>query len=270
LANHGTLAAVCLALALLTGGCGERRPADRQALRLLCGVGLKPALDELLPAFTEETGIPVEPDYAGSGIILTRARQEGAADLFLPGDRFYVEELQRLSGRVADCIEIATLSPCIIVAKGNPKKIAALRDFARQDVRVAVGNAEACQVGRLTATLLAKAGVEARTLNAKEGLTVNELGLWVKLRDVDAAVVWDATAAALGATVDTVAIPLDPTSISRVALALLADARDPNLARDFMTFCRQPLARSILRRKGYCVDTPAEARPPTAPEGGRP
>ena len=263
------LQTLCLALALLAWGCGDSSHTDRHALRLLCGAGLKPALDELLPAFTEETGISVDPDYAGSGIILTRARQEGVADLFLPGDVFYVDELQRQTGRVIGRIEIAYLRPCIIVAAGNPRKIASLLDFSRQDVRVAVGNAEACQVGRLTAQLLATAGIDAKTLQAKESLTVSELGVWVKMGSVDAAVVWDATAAALGAAVEVVAIPLEPAFISRVSLALLKDARDPVTARQFMHFCLDPRARGVLRRKGYCVDTPAELRRPAAPGRNR-
>ncbi len=259
----------CLALALLTGGCDGRRPNDRQALRLLCGAGLKPALDELLPAFTKATGIPVDPDYAGSGIILTRARQEGMADLFLPGDVFYVDELQRRTGRVLDRAEIATLRPCIIVAQGNPLKIASLRDFARPDVRVAVGNPEACQVGRVTAAMLAAAGVDAPALRAKESLTVSELGLWVSLRDVDAAVVWEATAAALGTAVEVVPIASTPAATSHVSLALLSDARNLAAARHFMRFCREPQAQRILQRHGY-GETPAGQPPSTVPEGGRP
>ena len=256
---------LCLTLALLAWGCTDRRPADRRALRLLCGAGLQPALGELLAAYTEESGIPIEPDYAGSGIILTRAQQPGIADLFLPGDVFYVEELQRLTGRVAERVEVAVLRPCIIVAQGNPLKITSLQDFGRRDVRVAVGNAEACQVGRLTAQLLAKAGVDTAAITAKESLTVGELGLWVKLHDVDAAVVWDATAAALGPAVEVVPLHSDPAAISRVALALLSDARDATLARGFMRFCLEPRAQGILRRKGYGAVTPA-----AAPGGGRP
>ena len=257
-----------LALTLLAWGCGADDPGSRPALRLLCGAGLKPALDELLPAFTEETGISVDPDYAGSGIILTRARQAGVADLFLPGDAFYIDELQRLSGRVVGRVEIATLRPCIIVAKGNPQNIASLHDFARQEVRVAVGNADACQIGRLTAQLLAKAGIDATALQARESLTVGELGMWVKMGSADAAVVWDATALMLGSAVDAVTIPLEAASVSRVSLALLADARDATPARDFMRFCRSPRAQGILQRQGYGVDAPAEMRLPAAPGGG--
>lgn len=260
----------CLALALLAGGCGDRRPADRQALRLLCGAGLKPALDELLPAFTEETGIPVDPDYAGSGIILTRARQAGMADLFLPGDVFYVDELQRRTGRVADRVEIATLRPCIIVAQGNPLKIASLQDFARPEVRVAVGNAEACQIGRVTVKLLATAGIDTPSLKAKESLTVSELGLWVALRDVDAAVVWEATAAALGTAVEIVPIATTPAALSHVSLALLSDARNTSAARRFMRFCREPHAQGILRRHGYGAEAPAAPAATAAPAGGQP
>jgi molybdate transport system substrate-binding protein len=239
-----------LALAVLAAGCSQNSPTAPGGPRLLCGAGLKPALDELLPAFTEETGVCVEPEYAGSGIILTRARQDGVADLFLPGDAYYVDKLQRLSGRVTERVEIASLRPCIIVARGNPKHIGSLHDFARQDVRAAVGNPEACQIGRLTARLLAEAGIAVEELHAKESLTVSELGLWVELGEADAAVVWEATASALGRGVEAVALPVAPAQVSSVTLALLGDARDPALARNFMHFCLGLRAQGILRRRG--------------------
>jgi molybdate transport system substrate-binding protein len=261
---------LCLLLALLAGGCNDRHPAPVPALRLLCAAGLKPALDEILPAFQQATGVAVEPDYAGSGIILTRARQEGVADLFLPGDAFYVDELQRLTGRVVDRVELASLRPCIIVARGNPRRITSLQDFARPDVVVAVGNPEACQVGRVTAQLLAKAGVDALALRAKESLTVNELGLWVKVHDVDAAVVWEATAAALGPAVEGVPIPDDPSAVAHVVLALLADAHAVAQAQDFMRFCLEPQAQAILRRHGYGCAAPAVLPARPTAKGGRP
>lgn len=260
---------LCLAAALPGGGCRDERPGAGPPLLLLCGAGLKPALDELLPAFATATGIVAEPDYAGSGILLTRARQEGVADLFLPGDGFYVDELQRLSGRVAERTEIATLRPCLIVARGNPRGIRALQDLTRPEVRLAVGNAQACQIGRLTAEVLARAGIDPAGLGAKESLTVSELGLWVTLHDVDAAVVWDATALALGPAVEVVPLPLDPAAISRVTLALLTDARHPAAAREFMRFCRGARAQAILRRLGYGVAATAAGSQGAAP-GERP
>lgn len=257
-----------LLLAALVCGCARRESGPDRPLTLLCAAGLQPAVDELLPAFTEESGIVIAADYGGSGLILARANADGAAELFLPGDSFYVDAMERTPGRVAERTDIAFLVPCIVVAKGNPKQITSLRDFARLSVQVAMGNPEACQVGRVTVTLLEKAGVSVEGLDAKQSLTVNELALWVKLGDVDAAVVWDATAAAMAPDVDMIPIPVDPACVSRVTLARLRGGRDADAARQFMQFCAKPRGQGILRRKGFRVEPPDGVMPLHPPEGG--
>ena len=246
--------ALLLALTALSGAC---RPAAGDAtLRLLCSAGLHSAVDELVGAFSEESGIAIEPDYAGSGLILSKAREDAEVDLFLPGDTFYVDELQKLTGRVAERTDIAYLVPCLVVAGGNPKKILSLQDVARPEVRLALGNPETCQIGRVSASLLQSAGVAAVLAQAKQGLTVNELGLWVKTGDVDVALVWDATAAALGPTVEVIALPAS-TEASRVTVALLSAGPRAESARQFMRFCTEARAQGILSRLGFRTTPPA-------------
>jgi len=45
------------------------------------------------------------------------------------------------------------------------------------------------------------------TLHAQKSLTVNELGVWVKMKTVDAAIVWDAIATNIAADVQTIDLP---------------------------------------------------------------
>jgi molybdate transport system substrate-binding protein len=211
---------------------------------------------ELVAAFAKSTGIEVEVDYAGSGVILSRAREDDSADLFMPGDVYYVDRLDELTGRVASRTTVSWFVPCILVAKGNPKKIESLRDFYRDGVRVAVGKPKACQVGRLTVKLLKKAGLDPDTLQAKQSLTVNELGVWVKMNDVDAAVVWDAIAANLGDAVDVVAIPKEQNIVSHVVLGLLSTSPNPERAAMFAAFVSGKDGQKILKSRGFRVDEP--------------
>jgi len=229
---------------------------------------MQPALDELLPAFTVDSGCVVRPEYAGSGLLLTRAQQPEVADLFLPGDREYVSELQRRTGRVAEAVDIAYLLPCIVVAGGNPMGVTSVADLGRPGLRLGLGNPKTCQVGRVADRVLRQAGLDPAAIDPKYSLTVSELGVWVRLGDVDAAVVWDATAAALAGTVDVVPIPADPGLLSRVTVALLTDAREAAAARQFLRFCVSSGAQGILRRRGYLVDLPPELRAADAPQGG--
>jgi molybdate transport system substrate-binding protein len=229
---------------------------EKVTLRLYSGAGLRRAVDELCREFESETGIRVEPDYGGSGLVLSRAREDGDADLFLPGDVWYVDQLQELAGKVEGRVEVAYFVPTIIVARGNPKKVESLASLARKDVTVGLGKSDACQIGRTSARILARAGVELKGLAAQESLTVNELGIWVKMKAVDAAIVWDAIAANLAADVDVVPIPKEQNKISRVVLARLKSSRHPEAAGRFLDFVAGPKGREILESKGFRVEAP--------------
>jgi len=53
-------------------GCVQQQETIR--LRLYAGAGLRDAVEALAAAFTDETGIAVDVDYAGSGVLISRAK----------------------------------------------------------------------------------------------------------------------------------------------------------------------------------------------------
>jgi len=246
-------AGLLLAVAWLCG-CGHRPHTTR--VRLYTGAGLREAVEALAAAFQQETGIVVDADYAGSGVLISRAKGDPQADLFMPGDVWYVDRLEEVTGNVAERVQVSYFVPTIIVAKGNPKKVSSLQDFARPDLKVALGNPQACQIGRLCVQIFAKAGLESATFKAKESFTVNELGLWVQMKDVDAAIVWDAIAQGIRDAVDIVEIPEAANEISTVVGARLKSAPHPNEAQRFLQFLTSPTGRHILNGKGYRTERP--------------
>ena len=234
--------------------------ADRGpvVLKLLAGAGLRTGVDQLAEAFFRATGIRVEPDYGGSGLILARARASRDADLFLPGEGWYVDRLQELAGTVDTRATVAWFVPVLIVGKGNPKTIRQIPDLARDGVLAGLGGEEACEVGRAATQILAKYGMSRTQLRVKEALTVNELGVWVQMRDVDAAIVWDAIAAGLGDAVETIAIPPASNVVARVEIALLKSSRNTDAARRWIEFLQSEEGRKILRAAGYRIEDPEQ------------
>ncbi|MCL5280152.1 MAG: extracellular solute-binding protein [Planctomycetes bacterium] len=245
--------AVLLLLAWL-GGCG--RPPEAIHLRLYTGAGLRDAVEALTAAFQQETGVAVDADYAGSGVLISRAKGDPQADLFMPGDVWYVERLAEVTDNVAERVQVSYFVPTIIVAKGNPKKVSSLQDFARPDLKVALGNPQACQIGRLCVKIFAKAGLDSAAWKTKESLTVNELGLWVQMRDVDAAIVWDAIAEGIRDSVDTIEIPAAVNEISTVVCARLKSAPHPKEAQRFLQFLVSPTGQRLLKENGYRTERP--------------
>jgi molybdate transport system substrate-binding protein len=245
------------ALLLLTAwlyGCVQQQEVIR--IRLYAGAGLREAVEALAAAFEDETGIAVDADYAGSGVLISRAKGDPQADLFMPGDVWYVDRLAEVTDNVAERAQVSYLVPTIIVAKGNPKNVSSLKDFARTDLKVGLGNPQACQIGRLCVEIFANAGLDSTTLDAKESFTVNELGLWVQMKDVDAAIVWDAVAEGIRESVDTVEIPDAVNEISTVVCARLKSAPHPKEAQRFLQFLASPAGQRILKEKGYRTERP--------------
>lgn len=246
--------ALVLSVALLCSCDGKRE--GQKTLRLYAGAGMRRAVQELVVQFEAATGIRVEPDYAGSGVLISRAQQDPEADLFMPGDVWYVDELDRRAGLIESKTTVSYFVPVIITAKGNPKNITGLKDFFRDDVRVALGRAKACQVGRISGKILEKNGLDRAGLNPKESLTVNELGVWVKMGDVDAAIVWDAIAANIADSVEVIKIPTDSNIISHVVVGLMRTSKNKEAARRFIDFMTGEKGKAILRGKGYSIDAP--------------
>ncbi|MCK5804849.1 MAG: extracellular solute-binding protein [Lentisphaeria bacterium] len=222
-------------------------------LKLYAGAGLRRAVEKLVAEFERLEGVKIEPDYGGSGMVLSRAREDDSADLFMPGDKWYVQRLEELSGKVETTAVVARFVPVIIVPKGNPRGIQGLADFRQEGLTVGLGRAKACQIGRLTDKIFAKAGLKRETLAQQESLTVNELGVWVKMKTVDAAIVWDAIASNIATDVDVIPIEDEWRIESQASLAVLETAPHPESARAFVAFVTSPEGRGILKAAGYTL-----------------
>ncbi len=231
--------------------------ADETVLRIYLAAGMNPALDALKEEFRKDTGIKVDVDSAGSGILITRAREDKDADLFMPGDVWYVDQLNEKSGLIESKTTIAYFVPVIIFQNGNPKKISGLKDFLRDDVVSGLGREEACQVGRISTKIFEKNGIDRKNIkNVKESLTVNELAVWVEMKNVDVAIVWDAIAANFSKKVEVLQIPKEKNVISEVAVGLMKTSKNKVAAQKFIDFMKSDKGKKILREKGYRTEAP--------------
>ena len=230
---------------MICGGCGAEPP------RLYCGAGLRPPVAEAVDLFGRRNGVEIASDYAGSEVLLSRIKLTGEGDLYMPGDAYYVD-LSAGEGLIASQTPVCYFVPVILVQKGNPKKIHGLADLTRPDVGVGLGDPEACAVGRITASILQKNGIPPEDVNVKvRTVTVNELVNHVKLKTLDAAVVWDAVAAFAPNETEAVAIPAAENIVSTVAIAILKSSKHPELARKFVEFIASDEGRKIFEKHHY-------------------
>lgn len=247
-----------LALTLLGSGAliatlaGCQKPAQRP-VKVYAGAGLQHALDPIAKEFTAQTGIAVEMNYTGSGVLISQVQLDRKADLAIPGDVWYVEQLEKRQLVESKTI-LGYFVPVIMVAKGNPKNIQTLSDLLRPEVKLGLGDARYCQVGRATQQMFEKAHLALPQEGVLSGSTVEEVAVWIDTGRVDAVIVWDATAAA-HATGQAVAIPADQAVISEIAGAVLSASDQKQQAAEFLKFLRGPKAREIFAANGYHTDS---------------
>ena len=148
---------------------------------------------------------------------------------------------------------VAWFVPVIAVQKGNPKGVKTLEDLARKDLAVGLGRAEACAIGNVSSNLLADRGLKDKVKADFEALTVNRLGNQVKLKALDATIIWDATAKQYPEDIDMV--PIEDGYFHAVALAMgvLSKSRSKNLARQFAELAASDFGAKCFRDNHYQV-----------------
>ena len=251
---------VCLALA--TGLLALARAADAAAgttLTVHAGAGIRPPLDELGEIFQSRTGVRVDYNYKGSGCLLADICFSRIGDVYIPGELFYVQQA-RERGFIRDQRVVAEMSTMIIAQRGNPRNIRSLRDLARPGLRVGLGDPEAVAAGRAAVETLDKAGVRVAVQRnvVMTALNVIELGNAVKLRHLDGAIVWDATAALFGDQVAAVSIPAAQRVDCPIPVATLTFSEHPREAAQFVAFLASEEGARVFRKHGYGVPTDGE------------
>lgn len=220
------------------------------------GAGIRPPLDELGEIFQRQTGVRVDYNYKGSGCLLADICFSRAGDVYIPGELFYIQQA-RDRGFIRDQRVVAQMSTVIIAQRGNPRNIRSLRDLTRSGLRVGLGDPEAVAAGRAAIETLDNAGVrEAVQRNVvMTALNVIELGNAIKLRHLDAAIVWDATAALFGDQVAAVSIPAAQRVTCPIAVATLTFSEHPREAAQFMAFLASEEGVRVFVRHGYGAPT---------------
>jgi molybdate transport system substrate-binding protein len=260
---------ILLAAAIAIGSSGCRKPSARQERRenqprlmLFCGAGIQPPVAELVDVFSRNNHCRMEVDYAGSEVLLSRITLKKKGDLYMPGDWSYLDIADK-AGMIESATTACYFVPALLVIKGNPKHISSLLDLTRKGIRLGLGDANACAIGRQSKKIFAKNNIpwtEVEKNLVFQSLTVNELGMQIETGSLDAVIVWDAIANQYLDHGELVNIPPERNVISTVPVGVLQFSEHKNLAGRFIQFASSEEGRAIFRKHNYRVDPPAEIR----------
>jgi len=245
-------------------GHGERNhevvEPTGEGLFVYAGAGIRPPLDELGDIYKARTGTQVDFSYKGSGCLLADMSIAKIGDLYIPGELFYMEQANE-RGYIEESKIVSGMSTVIIVQPGNPKNIKSIKDLAKSGLRLGFGDFEAVAAGKLAKEAMVKAGVfEAAQKNlTQSALNVVELGNAVKLGHIDAAIVWDATAALFDSH-EVEIVPIEPqySVYSPIPIGILTFSEKKPEAKKFLDFLSTDEAGEIFQKHGYSLPETVE------------
>ncbi|MCW5558676.1 MAG: substrate-binding domain-containing protein [Verrucomicrobiae bacterium] len=250
----GFSVAIAGLLAVLLMGRSKPGTAAGRPLLVYCAAGLKVPVEEVAREYERRTGVPVQLQFGGSGLLLNNLQVVRRGDLFVAADSTFLDA-GRANGLVDEILPLARMQAVIVTPRDNPKKLRTLQDLTQPGVQIAFANPDAAAIGFLCRQVLERSNawtsLQPRIKVLKP--TVNDVANDVKLGTVDAGIVWDAVAG----TYPELAAHRDPTLESvtaGVGIGVLSFTGQPTAALRFARFlCARDAGLPVLASHGYTV-----------------
>jgi len=242
-----------IVLTIVLFWAGQCLAAD---LIIFSGAGLMKPMEELKKNFESVHHVKAEVHYGGSGEIFAMVGAGQPCDVLIPGAEKYTQDALKNGWVKKNTIHnMVRHIPVIAVPKGNPAKIRGLEDLARSGVRVAIGDPKAPAIGRVAKQMLEKNKLwNSVTPNISVyAPTVNQLLIYVALKQVDASIIWgDMVVWAEGkGKLDVVRIPENKNIIQTIPTAVCTKAPHKDIALKFNNYISSPEGLAVWKKWGY-------------------
>ena len=195
-----------------------------------------------------QPGAVVRTNFAGSSTLVQQIREGAPVDVFASADESNMQKLVDAGDVAGAPVVFAKNRLAILVARGNPKKIAGIADLAKPGLIVSLC-APAVPAGKYAREIFARAGVAVP--ESSQELDVKAVVSRVVLGEADAGIVYTTDVLAAGEKVEAVEIPDALNVVARYPVAVLVHAKQPDLARAFVAYLTSPDGKSILQRFGF-------------------
>nr|WP_179791733.1 molybdate ABC transporter substrate-binding protein [Actinopolymorpha rutila] len=193
-------------------------------------------------------GVTVRFNFGGSSALATQINQGAPADVFAsaaPANLQAVTEQGHVAGSPTTFVRNQLV---IAVPKGNPKHVQGLKDLAKSGTKVALC-AEQVPCGAAAQKALAAAHVKITPVtlepDVKGALTK------VRIREVDAALVYRTDVRSAASDVDGVEFPESAKAINAYPIVVLKGGQNANGGRSFVDYVLSGRGRAVLARAGF-------------------
>lgn len=229
-----------------------------EKIMVLCGAAFKMPMEEIVAGFVKQTGAEVNISYAGVGTLLSQIILSRRGDIFIAPSPDIMKKADAKGLIVKDSMRnMGYFVPAINTQKGNPKRIACLKDMARPGIRIALGNPETVYVGMLGAEIVDKAlspqeRYQFRNNIVTHGEDFSKLAALLVLKQVDAIIGFSYLNSWFPDKIET--IKLSKTELQRIGVgqaALLPFSTNPVLAGHFLDYLNSKVSQDIFKKYHY-------------------
>jgi molybdate transport system substrate-binding protein len=245
------LAATAGIVSILLAACGAAGQSGGSVsggLSVFAAASLAGAFNQTARTFeTQNPGVRVQFNVAGSATLAAQIQQGAAADVFASADQANMQQLAE-AGLVDVPVTFARNKLEIVVGPGNPKRISGLSDFGRRDL-VLVLCAPAVPCGRYAREAFSRAQI--RVSPASQEQDVRSVITRIALGEADAGIVYQTDVRAAGKSVQGIAIPDELNIVASYPIAVMKQAKNPAAARAFLDFLESGLGQRDLLAFGF-------------------
>lgn len=233
-----------LGVAAILSGCGQAPP---NTVIVFAAASLTKSFSVLGETFSEANPHKrVELSFAGSADLLAQLSHGAPGDVFATADTATMDKAARAGLLASPPQAFASNTLTIIVAPGNPKGVTGFRDLARVSLVMCASQvpcgAALPRVQRDTGVRLAPVSEESSVTDVLNKVTSGQ---------ADAGLVYVTDARAAGEKVAAVAFPEAAGAVNVYQIAVLKDAREPELAGRFVDLVTGPAGWKIFDAAGF-------------------
>jgi molybdate transport system substrate-binding protein len=225
-------------------------------LHLFAAASLSDALKEIDAGFEKTSGHHVSANFAASSLLARQIEEGAPADVFVSADEAKMDQLQE-KGLIdpSSRRDLLGNSLVIVIAADSRLTITAPQDLLQPPFRrIALADPQAVPAGIYAREFLQRVQLfdqlRARivpTENVRAALAAVAAG------NADAAFVYKTDAAISKRVRVAYAVPQNETPAIRYVVAIMGEAKEPALAREFVRYLQSPAAAAVFERFGFVV-----------------
>lgn len=248
-------------LMLAMAGCGsdqqssttssaQQESGDRTVM-VFAAASLKKTFTEIGEQFkTDNPGVSVEFNFAGSSDLVTQLTQGAQADVFASADTKNMDKAVDAGLIEGEPVNFASNTLTIAVAPGNPKQILSFQDLTKPGLNVVVC---APQVPCGSATQKVEDATGVQLAPVSEESSVTDVLNKVTTGQADAGLVYVTDAMGAGDKVAAVAFPESAGAVNTYPIAALKTAGNAELARKFIDAVTGEAGQKTLSAAGFAA-----------------